>query len=735
MNQETTNDDSQNHDSQNHDFQNMIPMDSQKSLGDTSTDQSFHLKPWYTAYDFPLLRQQMTPEEQHAFQEGKDRKGMKAITTTILLSMRHGTQKNIKIACPHCGANALSIMVSNGLFHCWKCEKLHGQLRELSNQQHGESSRIDTLYYQRAKGKGTEHRDPDYTPLVATDYEPVEAKTLARLYSLDPQEGEPQVAVGDKLVRSLRSQVRHYLADMGIDVDTARRGGVMCSWMSLKTDDSHQEDPTGYRIVPAIAYCNRIYGNIVNVKLRSVDQDDLTHAYSKEFCQVSPTKPCAPYGIDSINPLRPEAEPIGRLIFTEGEKDRLTLMQCGFPYVLSVASGAGTDLQKSHEAFEEWIAQAKEIVVCGDQDRKGRTLVRHLLSMYADSALLAELPQGCKDVSELYARFGADEVRRVILEAKELGVEEVYTVADHEQEIMQVMMGHYDRGYSIGMGELTDHVLHLNSGGGLIVVSGVPNSGKTDFLNCVMAHLIFQRQKRVGFFSFELPDKAKHFTTMVRLAMGTDDLSEVGIDHERGRKDERLSERMLEPVLGYLDQHMVDFRMETSLPTPSYILGKAERLRRKRGLDFLVIDPYMFIVPEEGKERLTETQQIKEMLTRVQAWGRKNGVWTVIVAHPRMQHRDGTQTDLDFYEIASSANWANLADFIFTVRRVNDPQSCRVYTKMQVLKVRDQELCSVGEVLYTRQECGRYDEREDETECMHYYQGDKCVGKDTSIWV
>jgi len=54
---------------------------------------------------------------------------------------------------------------------------------------------------------------------------------------------------------------------------------------------------------------------------------------------------------------------------------------------------------------------------------------------------------------------------------------------------------------------------------------------------------------------------------------------------------------------------------------------------------------------------------------------------------------------------------------------------------MQVLKVRDQELCSVGEVLYTRQKCGRYDERESEAECIRYHQENPCVVKDTSLWV
>ena len=700
--------------------------------------QGFQLKPWYTAYDLTPLREQMSDEEKLVFEEGKNQKKMNLITTTILRQLKHGQQKNLKLLCPCCGRRGLSVSVSNGLFHCWHCEQLHGQLRELSGSKHSGSSRIDTHYYERAKGGDANHQDPDYTPLVATDYAPVDAKTLSHLFDLQPQQGEPLYAAGDLSVQSVREQAIQYLASIGISVETARRGGVMCSAMRVKVDDSRQEDPQGYKLVAAIAYCNRIYGHIVNVKARTVCPDPQKGGYMKEFCQVSPTKPCAPYGIDSINPLRPDAQPIHRLIFTEGEKDRLTLLECGFDYVLSVASGAGTDLQKSHEAFEEWIAQAEEIVVCGDQDQKGRKLVKRLLRMYADRALLAELPQGCKDISEVYAQFGAEEVRRIIGEAKELGTEEVYTVAEHEQEIVQVMLGNYDHGYDIGMGELTDHVLHLNSGGGLIVVSGVPNSGKTDFLNCVMAHLIFQRQKRVGFFSFELPDKAKHIAKMAQLALGTANLSEAVVDPRTGRMDEQKKQRIFSPLLGYLDQHMVDFQMETSLPTPSYILGKAEQLRRKRGLDFLVIDPYMFVAVEEGKERLTETQQIKEMLTRIQAWSRKHGVWSVIVAHPRMQHKDGTQTDLNFYEIASSANWANLADFIFVVKRVNDPDACRVYSMMQVLKVRDQELCSVGEVMYTRQACGRYDERESEAACQEWYRQRQKNGyykHDESVWI
>lgn len=723
---------------------------------ETTDGYVYHQKPWYTAYDFEELRQRMTPDELQLYREATDAyetnasqrqpldaatmKRMRDCTVTLLREMKRGQQKDIRVECPSCHGSSCCIKVDNGLFHCWKCGTFHGQLRELARLHHDEGTGIDTAYYQRAKN--STHRDPDYTPLVATDYQPLDPKALRQLVELTEEGTSSPASPGtaaspnpvSPAILSLRRSVQGYLTAMGISLDTAKRAGVRCAYMSRKVDDSRQEDPQGYEQVPAIAYCNTVFGRIVNVKMRTVSLDPLTGAYRKDFFQLSPTKPCAPYGIDCINPLRPDAQPIDRLIVTEGEKDLLTLRECGFPYVISVASGASTELQKSHEAFEEWIAQAEEIVVCGDTDRPGRGLVRRLLAMYADRAVLAELPPDTKDISEVYARYGAAVVRRIIEGARELGVEEVYTAREHEDEICQVMLGRYDHGYSVGMGELTDHVLHLTSSGGLIVVTGVPNSGKTDFLNCLMSHLIFQRQKRVAFFSFELPDKAKHFDSIARVGLGEENLLDIVLDPLTHQPDAHKVETRLRPVIRYLDRHMVDFRMETSLPTPTYIIRKAEQLRRKQGLDFLVVDPYMFVAVDEGKERLSETQQVKEMLTRIQAWSRKHGVWTVVVAHPRIQHQDGTQSDykLDLYSVSGSANWANLADFFFAVKRFHDPARGFDYSAMVMMKVRDQQLSHVGSVFYTRQPCGRYDERQSEEECQNAAEG---MAEDNESWI
>ena len=45
--------------------------------------------------------------------------------------------------------------------------------------------------------------------------------------------------------------------------------------------------------------------------------------------------------------------------------------------------------------------------------------------------------------------------------------------------------------------------------------------------------------------------------------------------------------------------------------------------------------------------------------------------------------------DINMYTISGSANWANLADFILSITRINEPD--RAFTRLDVLKVRDQE--------------------------------------------
>ena len=686
-------------------------------------------KPRYYATDFPEIKEKIPDEKRKLYLEYEQQhngiaqnasddidatnensgnpeeqpvtlKKLQAITTDAIQLITKGGL-DVQVTCPKCSSRRCFVKRSNGYFHCWRCN-CSGMLEEMKALNHQESSRIDGAYYARAsKQKANQQKDKNYVPMVSSDYKEINEEVRSWLYPIYPLESDeerqqflehfhsPQLAttcpkarplLQPKEIEALQNQVKSYILAMKLDPETVKKAGVMCAYMHKKADDEKSEDP---------------------------------------------------HGIDSINPIRPDAEPVSQLIITEGEKDRLTLMSCGFPYVLSIANGAQTNIDESHEAFEEWIAQVEEIIICGDTDRPGRGMVKALLNAYTARAKVVHLSGNRKDISDVYAAFGANEVRRIIQEAEDVAAQDIYDLHQHEPDILEVMMGNYDKGYDVGMGMLTDRIFHPTSDGGLIILTGIPNSGKTDFLNCMMAHLMFQRQKRVAFFSFEKPVKAKHVREIARVALGVEDTASMDQTMEESDAREVNSK-----VISYLTQHMVDFDTKTRLPDSDYIIAMAERDMRKHGLDFLVLDPYVFIDMTEGGSRATETEKVRLMLTKLQAWSRARRVWTIVVAHPRIQYKDGHESfpPLDIYSIAGSAQWANLADFLFTVRRMNKPEEGKSYTIVEMLKVRDQEFCQPGKVLYVRQPCGRYDERDSEEDCIAERLQRKILPKDVEPW-
>ena len=733
-------------------------------------NQNKNEKPRYYATDFNEIKENLSDEEKLLFERYKemlsgiipadDAPSLKTLLNHLkdisqkTIKQMAGGKLDIQVTCPKCGKRHCFIKVDNGLTHCWSCN-WSGYLEEMKSLLGKGSGKVNGNYYANAQKKQQdEHKAKDYVPMLPDDFHEIDAETRSWLYPIYPFKTQEELQqfidhfhpanllshhpkarplISATELASLQSMVQRYIQAMKISPDIIVQEGVMCAWMKQTADDPKSEDPKGVEMVPAIAYCNYLDGKIINVKFRSVQQHPITGEWSKLFCQVSPTKPCAPYGIDSINLLRPDAQPIRQLIITEGEKDRLTLMTCGFPYVLSIANGASTNIEESHEAFDEWIQQAGEIIICGDTDRPGRRLVKLLIEQYQTRAKVTTLPQGKKDISEVYDAFGSREVQRIIAEAQGISDADIYDLSEHKEDILDIMMGNYDRGYEVGMGGLTDGIFHPTSDGGLIILTGRPNSGKTDFLNCLMAHLMYHNQKCVAFFSFEKPIKGKHVREIARIALGVRNTENMD-----GAESPEEARQENQKVLDYLSEHMVDFDTKTRLPDSNYIIGMMEAMmnRKQQKIDYLVIDPYVFINMTEGGSRATETEKVRLMLTKLQAWSRTRHIWTVVVAHPRIQYKDGHEAfpPLDIYSVAGSAQWANLADFLLTVNRISKPEEGKMFTIVEMLKVRDQEFCHPGKVYYVRQPCGRYDERESENDCIAEAMQGKVLAKDDEPW-
>ena len=602
--------------------------------------------------------------------------------------------------CPRCGHDHLSIDTEKRLFHCFYAGCGH------SGRIYDGDSAADTGAIVPLAGCGPVRGT---TPTTVVRHLPSD---YARLSPAVTDELQPlMVDQPDDLVPEPVRVVREYLRREGIDIAVADRAGVRVARHRV-----HGKGEPGGRTDACVVYVNHVGGQPVNAKYRS--------AQGKLWAQDSPTTPCAPYNIDCLNPLLPGGTTPTRLFITEGEKDTLALLQAGYRHVVSVPSGAESDIAASFEAFTEWTDAVRDIVICSDTDYPGRVLQQHLIDHFGARCFTVAMPDDCKDMCDVLKTYGTEGVRQVADGARPIGSTDIITVDAVREGVHAFLEGHTDTGFDLGYGPLTDHVLHLTDGGGLIIVTGKPNAGKTDWLNDLCAHLMFKCERNVCLCSFETASKEKNMAKMLQLAYGRRDLSMLGREE-------------LTPAIDRLDERLTHLDMLERRPTPDNILLLADMVLRRRRISLLVVDPYMFV--DLGiRQRDSETNAIRRMLVQFQTWGRRNHVWVAVVAHPRKLAKvNGTNEleQIDMYTIAGSANWANLADFILAVsRHTEEGEHPNNYTRLDVLKVRDQDLCSTGSVLYRRQPCGRYDERPD-IESLAAEAGGAFMPKDSEPWL
>jgi len=630
-------------------------------------------------------------------------------------------------SCPQCGRRHLWVNMQKKVYHCFHAGcNCKGHFIDEEGEWIKQISKVrsQSLETERKEQKANSYmmltnsaEGDDSVPMIPTDFVTVKPEIRSKIAEL-PVPGAP--------LNPEQARVVGYLQSIGISVETARGLHIGCALHYIEEDKEGQRKIG--REVPCLTYPTLVNDHVVNIKYRSVEQRS-DGTYLKGFTQDCPNTPQPPFNIDCINPLFLESPAANiQLIVVEGEHDVLTLMECGYPYVISAGS-ANVDVPKVFEAFESWLKGVNQVVICGDSDKSGRVLVKNLQKFFGVKAFTATLPTDCKDISEVYLTYGADTVCQVINEATPAQTSDIVHVHDHAEGIIEVLHDHIDHGYSVGHGALTEQVFRLTSTGGLIIVTGKPNAGKTDFLNDLMARLMAKEDKQVCFTSFEVPDKRKHMAKMVKLMLGRSNLTNYSREH-------------LEPFITYLDHHMVHLDLCEHAPSVKNILYLADLVRLQRRLDFLVVDPYLFLETEASRNT-TETQSIKAMLTEFQTWGRRNNIWVVIVAHPRkLQKISGSNEleEIDMFAISGSAHWANLGDYIFTLKRkqtdfMGTDGRPRSITQLDMLKVRDQDYCHTGTVFYLRQPCGRYDERPSEQLIIQEFDGVTHGETESSLWL
>lgn len=406
-------------------------------------------------------------------------------------------------------------------------------------------------------------------------------------------------------------------------------------------------------------------GELVNTKFRTGDK-------CFKLCSGAEL---LPYNIDAIKGQK-------ECIITEGEMDCLSFYECGRHDVVSVPNGANSNLDYLDDYIEEYFDDKETIYIASDTDTKGVLLRDELLRRFgAERCRVLEYGEGCKDANEHLMKFGHESLLRCIASAPEIKMEGVFTVQDFEQSLDALFENGWQKGVTIGH-ENFDRLCSFETKR-LCVVTGIPGSGKSEFIDEIAERLNMRYGWRFAYFSPENAPLAYHASKL--------------IEKFTGKRFNRQS-------LSYGEYKQVKEHIEQDFffiaPTDNYrvdtILEKAKYLVRRRGIKALVIDPYNRLESEQGGR--SETQYISELLDKLTNFAQRNDILIILMAHPTKQPRnkDGVIEAPTLYDISGSANFFNKADFGIVVHRNRLDNTVEVH----IQKVKFRHLGECGTALF-----------------------------------
>lgn len=446
-----------------------------------------------------------------------------------------------------------------------------------------------------------------------------------------------------------------WFARRGISLPTLTKAGVTegDEWMPQKEAK-----------VPTIQFNYFKDGELVNIKFRTED---------KCFKLVSGAE-LLPYNLDAI---KGEKE----CVICEGEADALSFIEIGYNNAVSVPNGANTNLTYLDDYWDDYFEDKETVYIASDSDTKGVLLREELLRRFGpERCRIVEYGEGCKDANEHLVMYGKDSLIECMKNAPEPKIEGIFTTSDIEDSLDAIYESGLKRGYTIGV-EGVDKLCSFETKR-LCILTGIPSSGKSTFLNYIAERLNLRYNWKFAFFSPESAPISYHGSTLIELLTGKKFSKQTLPYNEYLQAKQHLQKNF------FFIYPKDDFRLDA-------ILEKAKILVRKKGIKALVIDPFNRLENEQGS-KVSETQYISQVLDRLTNFAQQNDVLVFLMAHPTKMPKnvEGEFEVPTLYNISGSANFYNKADFGITVHR----NKSGGWTEIHIQKVKFRHLGEQGMV-------------------------------------
>ena len=418
-------------------------------------------------------------------------------------------------------------------------------------------------------------------------------------------------------------------------------------------------------------------GQLVATKLRSGD---------KCFRQATAGCEQVLYNLDNIKNTE-------EVYIVEGEMDALSLAEIGYTCVVSVPDG-GSD-RNMHwlvDYYEKYFADKKTIYICSDNDTVGSDLCRELQKHFDPGSYVIVTDYGtkpdgtpCKDANDCLMYCGPDTLRKKLDEGRTVRPEGDADMERLGLDLDDLYANGLPQGVKIGFANL-DPLVRLEKGR-LVIITGTPGSGKSQFLDQVAEKMNYHHGWRFSMFSPEMMPLSLHMAMLVSKFTGKH------FDREsiNAALYQKAKERVMDAV-HFIDPDSYDL---------DGILAIAKYQVRKYGCDALVLDPWNDLTM--NGEGITKTDDINTALLKILTFTQQQHIVTFVMAHPSKvaRNKDGTVPKISLSDISGSIHFYNRADIGIVLTRHSEEG--RDYTELTVQKMRFANLGKVGDTYFKYQ--------------------------------
>ena len=305
-------------------------------------------------------------------------------------------------------------------------------------------------------------------------------------------------------------------------------------------------------------------------------------------------------------------------VIVEGEMDVLALHEAGITNAISVPNGATLNsnnldyLDNCIDYFED----KDKIILAVDSDDAGQALQSELIRRLGSEVCFITSFEDCKDANEYLQKHGKEKLSERISGARPVPLENVTTFRDVEDEVTDFVRNGFKPGFQVGL-EHFDSIFSTYTGQ-FITVTGIPSSGKSDFVDQMVVGYNANYGWKTAFASPENQPTYLHAHKLMRKTwQGMPAAEDIG--------GERWNQVADHCNTNYFHIDMERYTLES-------VLRKGAELVKRKGIKCLVIDPFNKVRDISGSDDVN--RYTMEYLMKIEIFAKKYDVLVFIVAHP-----------------------------------------------------------------------------------------------------